>query len=335
MAEPTARAARRRGARLLAASLALLAVVAAIAALAPGGRAPRAGAAGPPGPARAASAAVPEADGERALALVETLCAFGPRAPGTPGHEKALAFLSARLRATADAVRIDPFAIQAPGGVVVRATNLVAQFRPELADRILVGAHWDTRPRADRDPDPARREEPIVGANDGGSGTALLLALAEAMEKTPPPVGVDLVLFDAEDWGREGDLANYCLGSRRFAASLGSAALPRAALVIDMVGDADLAIRKESVSSTAAPGLVESLWRIARDEGADAFLHERAVQIFDDHVPLIQAGIPAALLIDLEYDAWHTHADLPDKLSAASLAQVGRVVFAWVYSGAP
>jgi Zn-dependent M28 family amino/carboxypeptidase len=294
---------------------------------------------GAPAPAPAGNAArapsPPRADGARALALVESLCAFGPRAPGTPGHATARAFLEVRLAAAGGEVRVDAFSIRSPEGVSVAAANIVARFRPEIADRVLVGAHWDTRPRADRDPRAERRGEPILGANDGGSGAALLLLLADAMRAAPPPVGVDLVLFDAEDWGREGDLANYCLGSSRYSAALDPAALPRAAVVVDMVGDRDLAIRKEANSRSVAPGLVDALWRIAGEVGADAFLDEPGFAIYDDHVPLIRAGILAALLIDLDYGAWHTHADRPDRVSARSLEQVGNVLFAWIYRGAP
>ncbi len=286
-------------------------------------------------PARPAVSGVPRADGARAFALVESLCAFGPRAPGTPGHERAKAFLHARLRAAAPDVRVDGFTVVREGGGLVAAANLVARFRPELEDRVIVAAHWDTRPRADRDPDPARRAEPIVGANDGGSGTALLLLLAEAMASSPPPVGVDLVLFDAEDWGREGDLGKYCLGSRHYASSLLGGPLPRAGLVVDMVGDESPAIRRERASLSAAPRLVDSIWRIAREVGADAFLDELGTVVYDDHVPLIQAGIPTILLIDLDDPHWHTHADLPDKVRPGSLQQVGDVLFTWIYRGAP
>ncbi len=286
-------------------------------------------------PAPAAVAGVPRVDGARAFALVESLCAFGPRAPGTPGHDRAKTFLHDRLRAASPDVRVDGFTIAREGGGLVAAANLVARFRPELEDRVVVAAHWDTRPRADRDPDPDRRAEPIVGANDGGSGTALLLLLAEAMASSPPPVGVDLVLFDAEDWGREGDLGQYCLGSRHYASALRGGPLPRAGLVVDMVGDASPAIRRERASLSSAPRLVESIWRIAREVGADAFLDEDGTLVYDDHVPLIQAGIPTVLLIDLDYPFWHTRADLPDKVRPGSLQQVGDVLFAWVYRGAP
>jgi hypothetical protein len=275
------------------------------------------------------------ADGGRALALVESLCAFGPRAPGTEGHDRALAFLGRRLRATGAAVLEQRFTIRDQAGRPVAATNLVARFRPDLADRVIVGAHWDTRPRADRDPDPARRSAPILGANDGGSGTALLLLLAEAMAASPAPIGVDLILFDAEDWGLEGDIAQYSLGARYYAGLLAGQPRARAGIIVDMVGDEDLAIRREQSSVSAAPRIAESIWGIAREVGADAFLDEDVPLIYDDHLPLIQAGIPTLLLIDLDYPHWHTHSDLLDKVSARSLEQVGQVLFTWIYRGAP
>lgn len=285
--------------------------------------------------ARPSAAGVPRFDGARAFALVESLCAFGPRAPGTAGHDAAAEFLKRRLRAAGGEPLVQGFSVTDERGRPVAAANVVARFRPEQGDRILVGAHWDTRPRADRDARPDRRAEPIIGANDGGSGTALLLHIAEVMAASPPPIGVDLVLFDAEDWGEEGNLREYCLGSRHYASEIRRTPLPRAGLIVDMVGDADLTIRKESSSVAAAPQIVESIWAIAAEKGADVFLDEEGSAIFDDHVPLIQAGIPTLLLIDLDYPHWHTHDDLPDKMSAENLGQVGDVVLTWIYRAAP
>jgi hypothetical protein len=287
------------------------------------------------GAAAPAAAVAPSPDGERMFALVESLAAFGPRAPGTPGHAAARPFIERTAAAAGAAVTSQGFGVRERAGSWHRGFNIVARVRPDLSDRVLVGAHWDTRPRAERDPDPSRRGEPIVGANDGGSGTAILLHLAELFHAAPPPVGVDLVFFDAEDWGHEGDLANYCLGSRHYAGALDPSDRPRAAVVVDLVGDADLGIWRERRSNAFARDLVDRLWGIAAEVGAASFFDEPRHDVFDDHIPLLQAGIPAALIIDMDYAAWHTHADLPDKVSPASLEEVATVVATWIYRGAP
>lgn len=275
------------------------------------------------------SCGAPEFDGEAAFTLIETQCSFGPRNPGGPGHEAMLEWLVATLRSRADAVSVQRFVVAAPAGNV-ELTNVIASFRPDERERVLLCAHWDTRAVAERDPDPAKRETPIAGANDGASGVAVLLELARVMAARGPAVGVDLVFFDGEDGGDGGGLGEWCLGSSYYAAHLGEYS-PRYAVVIDMVGDADLGIPKEPNSLSAAPGVVERVWEAARAVGAESFGERSGPAMYDDHVPLIRGGIPAIVVIDPHYRYWHTVEDTPDKCSASSLAEVGAVVVRLVY----
>jgi Zn-dependent M28 family amino/carboxypeptidase len=254
---------------------------------------------------------------------------MGPRAPGSPGHEAAERWLIDSLRGLADDVAVQRFSL-APGGREVGMCNIIASFRPEERRRVLLATHWDTRAVADLDPDPSRRGDPILGANDGASGVAVLLELATLMNERPPRVGVDIVLFDGEDGGGAGGLGGWCLGSRHYAERLG-AYCPRLAVVVDMVGDSDLSVPVEPNSLSGAPEAVAEVWQEAKRAGAAAFEDRPGRAMFDDHIPLLRAGLPAVLVIDAEYAVWHTHGDTPERCSPRSLEQVGRVLVGLVY----
>jgi Zn-dependent M28 family amino/carboxypeptidase len=257
--------------------------------------------------------------------------------PGTPGHQEILEWIAteaARLGGRIERQSVVDTTLGRP----LALTNVIARFGPTGGRRVALLAHWDTRPHADQDPDPARRDDPVPGANDGASGVAVLLEVAELMKRTPPPVGVDLVFLDGEDQGRAGVAREYCLGARAYAAEFSSPARrnerPIAAFVFDMVGDRDLGIYPEQQSAERAANLVALVLDAARATGASHFGSEPRFQLTDDHEPLLEAGIPAVDIIDFEYDAWHTHRDLPDQVSAASLAEVARVA-AWLVYRSP
>jgi hypothetical protein len=265
----------------------------------------------------------PTVDGARAFARVERQVAFGPRIPGTPGHRAMQEWLVSELQRLGGRVEQQSFRDSLPGRRL-DLTNVIARFGPEGGRRIALCAHYDTRPWCDQDPDPARRDQPLPGANDGGSGVAVLLEVAEHLAQEPPLVGVDLVFFDGEDQGAAHEPEGYSLGARGYARRIG-AERPAAAFVFDMVGDRDLAIWTEMYSLEKASSLVGLIAEAAKATGATHFHRQPLHRVIDDHLPLQAAGIPAADVIDFDYPAWHTHDDTPDQVSAESLAEVSRV----------
>jgi Zn-dependent M28 family amino/carboxypeptidase len=191
----------------------------------------------------------------------------------------------------------------------------------------IIGAHYDTRPAADNDPDPARRAEPVPGANDGGSGVGVLLELARSLNRERLRHEVWLAFFDAEDNGNL-DGWPFSVGSSYMAQSL--QVEPQFVIVVDMVGDSDQQLYKERNST---PELVEQLWQLAAQMGYEAyFIDEYKWSITDDHTPFLARGIPAVDIIDFDYPYWHTVEDTPDKVSAEALERVGRVVQAYLES---
>jgi glutaminyl-peptide cyclotransferase len=216
-------------------------------------------------------------------------------------------------------------------GQTLNLTNIIASYNPGSTRRILLCAHWDSRPRCDQDPDTTLARLPVLGANDGASGTAVLLEMGRLFKKSPPPIGVDIVLFDGEDYGLKDEEKGWFLGSTYFARNL-NGYRPRLAILLDMIGDKDLKIYREAISQKYAGDLNDYIWGIAREIAAPAFVDSVKHVVSDDHVPLLSAGIKAADIIDFDYPWWHTHLDSPDKCSPQSLAEVGRVLVAAIYN---
>ena len=276
-------------------------------------------------------APVDAVDPERAFGYLTAQCDLGPRDPGSAGHAACLEYLVAELQALCDTVELMHFQpVDSRGNRVPPLTNIVARIVPEEERRYLFCAHWDTRPRADRDPDPARRAEPIIGANDGASGVAVLLELANILHANRPPVGVDLVLFDGEDYGEEGRIQDYMLGSREYARQRWQER-PVLGVLVDMVGDRDLRLPIEQNSVEAAPELVDLVWSVAETLGEAAFVRRAGYRVFDDHLPLIEVGWPVIDVIDFDYPYWHTHDDTPEHCSPRSLGTVARVLVGVIY----
>jgi glutaminyl-peptide cyclotransferase len=270
-----------------------------------------------------------EFDGRRAMQDVETQMAFGPRIPNSDGARSCGDWIIGRLQATADSVEIQTFDHVTARGDTLHLRNIIAHYRPRVGDRVLYLAHWDTRPHADRDPDPAKRDRPMPGADDGASEVAVLLGVADALKRTPPALGVDLLFVDGEDYGDFDAGADVLIGSRYYAAHLAPGARPLFAVLFDMVGDKDLELSPERYSVDRAPEVVERVWSTARDLGYRHYFPETVIgPITDDHVPLLDAGIHAIDVIDLDYPYWHTTEDTADKLSERSLQVVGDVAVA-------
>jgi hypothetical protein len=259
--------------------------------------------------------------------------AFGPRDPGSQGHQKCLVWLEGELKKYTAKVERQPFmGREGLSGRSVPLTNLIAYFPGKIPtqDRVLLCAHWDTRPWADLDPDPLNRKKPILGANDGASGVAVLLEIARCLALKQADVSVEIVLFDGEDLGRQKHLEEYLQGSQEYARNL-KLPLPQAGLLLDMVGDKDLHITQEQYSLYHARTLVQQVFAVAARLNLPAFDPYPGDPVYDDHIPLLEAGIPVVNLIDFNYPYWHTLQDTPENCSEQSLDAVGKVVLEWVY----
>lgn len=278
----------------------------------------------------------PPFPGDRAYELLLQQVEFGPRVPGQPGHAQQLAWMKEWLSARADTLVEQAFTQVTTRGDTLRLTNLLARFNPGHRDRVLLLAHWDTRPRADQSRVPEERSLPVPGANDGASGTAVLLVLADLFREQAPPIGVDLLFVDGEDYGP--DTVDMFLGARYFAANQPAGYPPLYGVLIDMVGDADLRLPQEGYSQEHAPEVVSRVWNLARELGyGGVFVERPGGYVTDDHVPLNEAGIRTIDVIDFDYGPnngyWHTLQDVPAHTSAASLDIVGEVLAELVYRG--
>jgi len=258
-------------------------------------------------------------DGGAAFALAEQQMRFGARVPGSEAHARAGAWIADTLEASGWHVEVESAEYQ---GVVL--SNIVGKLGDSAAGPIVLGAHYDTRPKADRDP--LNPDWPVPGANDGASGVAVLLELARVLPSQLTGQEIWLVFFDGEDSGGI-DGWEWSAGALAFAAALDK--VPEAVVVVDMVGDSDLQLPREGNSD---PLLAGQIWSVARQQGATAFSDDVGPSIIDDHIPFLNLGIPAVDIIDIDYPYWHTTADTLDKISPTNLEQVGRVLQAWVLS---
>jgi glutaminyl-peptide cyclotransferase len=276
-------------------------------------------------------------DGDRAYGYLKQICELGPRPAGTAANTKQRNLVAEHFKKMGAVVREQPFSDQDPvSGAPVAMANLIGSWFPDRPDRVVIGVHYDTRPFPDRDPDPAKRRAPFIGANDGASGVALLMEMAHHMSESATPWGVDLVLFDGEELVYD-QVGEYFLGSKEFARAYnaerqGGKNKKRYVygLVLDMIGDKDLSIEQEQFSLTLAPKLVRDVWGVAQKLKAKGFRNRAGQSISDDHLALNDVGIPTIDIIDFDYRYWHTAGDLPEQCSGASLAEVGRVVTAWL-----
>jgi len=277
-------------------------------------------------------------NGTRAYEYLQAICDLGPRISGSPAMSKQQELLTAHFEKLGAKVTRQPFRIRHPvDGSAVEMANLIVEWHPEKKQRLLVGAHYDTRPHPDQDPVDPRGT--FLGANDGASGVALLMELGESVKDLDGKLGVDFVLFDGEEFIFN-DRDPYFLGSTHFAeeyaARRGGPAY-QAGVVLDMAGDKDLEIYQEgnSLDWPASRSVVNSIWATAKKLGVREFVPRLGPTVNDDHLPLCRkAKIPTCDVIDFEYPYWHTRGDTPDKCSALSLAKVGWVIDQWLKKSA-
>jgi glutaminyl-peptide cyclotransferase len=255
--------------------------------------------------------------GERALTLVEEQLAFGDRTPGSEAHQMEGDWIIQRLNDQGWRVEEQTFSYRAFQG-----RNIIGKGGQDGGEWIVLGAHYDTRPIADRDED--NPLAPVPGANDGGSGVAVLLELARVLQTEGLTRNIWLVFFDLEDSGGI-DGMEWIVGSTFFANHLEN--YPDEVIIVDMVGDADLQLYYEMNSD---PDLSKEIWDVAKELGYDSFIPIGKHSMIDDHTPFVRLGIPAVDIIDFDYPYWHTTQDTPDKVSSESLEQVGRTLQQWL-----
>ena len=274
---------------------------------------------------------VREFDGQSAFHYLETQVAFGPRVPGTEAHRRMDAWLDSLLRQRADTLVVQRWKHVTVKGDTLPMVNFLARYRPAAEKRILLVAHWDSRPHADG-PNSRDSTVPVPGANDGGSGVAVLLGVTDVLERTPPGMGVDLLFVDGEDYGDFTDTAqDVLIGSKYYAANQPPGSGPIYAVLFDLVADKELQIYQEGNSLVGAPEVVDLVWDTAKELGlGGTFIDSPRHTLIDDHLELQKAGIRAIDVVDFDYPYWHTPEDTIDKVSAQSLQIVGDLAVALI-----
>lgn len=288
-----------------------------------------------------------EFDADSAYAYVARQVDFGPRVPGSEAHGRCVEWMRGMLAdAGADTVVEQRGAMTAFDGSRVPVRNLFARFNSGAGRRVLLAAHYDSRPWADEDPDEANRTKPVPGANDGASGVGVLLELARLMGQQPPEVGVDILLVDAEDGGKSSGLENneesWCLGTQYFTAHspYGAGERPVYGIVLDMVGGRDARFYREYISEQMAPAVNNKVWgTAARSTFASRFPNQVSGSLIDDHLFLNRAGIPSIDIVECNNrvtgsfpPAWHTVRDDMSGIDRTTLKAVGQTVADVVYS---
>lgn len=267
-------------------------------------------------------------DQTRSFADLKTQVAFGPRYSGSEGYPKMVDWLVKTLTESSGVPAKKQEFTAKPGGKTLPMSNVYAHINPEAKTQILLCAHFDTRPTADEEIDPAKQKQAIPGANDGASGVAALLELARVLKAKPPTCGIQIVFFDGEDYG-PGEAEMY-LGAKAWAKSL-PLPKPTYAILIDMIGDKSQQIYREQSSQSFAPEINDKVWNAASALNMSSFQNTVKYTISDDHIPLQAVGIKAIDLIDFDYGPWHTLDDTVEQCSAESLRTVGDVLAKVIY----
>ena len=301
----------------------------------------------PAAPPLKPSVEAPKFDRDTAFSFVEKQVAFGPRLPNTDGHLACKDWLVGQFEQYGLKVTEQPFQATAYTGTVLNGVNIMAQYNPSAGKRILLAAHWDTRHIADSDLSTERKDEPILGADDGGSGVGVLLEIARLLKANPTDIGVDLLLFDAEDHGdntgTEPEPETWCLGSQHWSNNIVPAGYkPKHAILLDMVGAHNTKFPKEGVSMRFAPQLVNKIWALGKELGYGRFFDDETTgMVTDDHffvntvanIPMIDIiGMPKPAGTNNSFGRhWHTHDDNMDVIDIRTLRAVGQTLTEMIY----
>lgn len=283
---------------------------------------------------------VPEFNADSAYSHVKKQTEFGPRVPNTEAHEKCSSWLFAKLMAYGWQVEQQEATLKAFDGTPLKSKNIYGRLNPTKNDRILLMAHYDTRPWADSDPDENKRKEPSDGANDGASGVGVLLEVARVLQNSNPDLGVDILFVDAEDWGNHDDEDSWALGANYFVNNPPkSFTPPREVVLLDMVGGKNARFAREYFSQSYAPSTVERVWNAAAAAGfSEYFPNTMGGGVTDDHLQFIRAGIPAIDIIEYNQESttgfnpvWHTSADNMQNIDKRTLKAVGQTLLQYIY----
>jgi glutaminyl-peptide cyclotransferase len=274
----------------------------------------------------------PQFDAELAWADLVKQCDYGPRTPGSAARDSVTYYLTRTLVKYGAEISLQRFDIDDPyGDRIIPMINVMASFYPDRETRVLLAAHYDSRPWADEEETDSLRALPVPGANDGASGVAVLLEIGRLLGRHDPgDIGVDLVFFDGEDYGKKEDLDWYCLGSKYFVATRPDYR-PACGILLDLVAGKESTIAKEGYSRTHAARVTDELFARAARMQLDFFEPIEAGPIYDDHLPFLKVGIEMVNLIGYQYPQWHTLRDVPENCSKERMAQVGRLVLDFLY----
>lgn len=287
-------------------------------------------------------------NGDSAFRHVAVQVDFGPRVPGSDAHNECAQYIIGTLqRYGMDTVYTQTFDAEAYTGDVLPLTNIIAKYNASAPRRLLLAAHWDTRPWGDHELAGEARELPIPGANDGGSGVGVLLEVARVLSETPAgaEVGVDFIFFDGEDYGKSAGWGNdedtWCLGSQHWAANspYAGGTKPEYAVVLDMVGGKNARFYREITSEEHAKNVLDKVWNVAKRSGmGKRFINSTTGRIIDDHEQINKAGIPAIVIIESNHPrthsfnpTWHTQSDNMSNLDRNTMKDVGQTVLNLIY----
>lgn len=286
---------------------------------------------------------------DSAMAYCQAQCDFGPRTMNSKAHDLCEEWIINKFKGFGLEVETQKADLTGWDGTKLHSTNIIARFNPQAERRILICAHWDSRPWADNDPDSTNWRKPVLAANDGASGVGVMLEVARLLQNdTTLAIGVDLVCFDAEDYGtpqwaekNEDSENTWALGAQYWAKNLPEGYKPQFGILLDMVGGQGAKIYQEQLSLRYAASIVDKVWSAARHAGySSVFVNEVGGQITDDHVPVNMAGIPTVDVIPFYPDCrqssfgptWHTINDDMEHLDANTLKAVGQTLIQVIYS---
>ena len=281
-------------------------------------------------------------DADSAYAFCQTQCDFGPRTMNSEAHEQCGQWIARKFQDYGLQVTEQRTTVKGFDGTPLLANNIIASYKPELSDRILICAHWDSRPWADNDPDESKHQEPVMAANDGASGVAVMLEIARLLSDSTLNMGVDFICFDAEDWGDHGDSDSWCLGSQHWARNPHKPNYKaRFGILLDMVGGQQARFYREYYSIKYANSVIDRVWRAAATAGYSGyFIQDESGAITDDHLPVNEvAHIPCIDIITYYPNSdssfgptWHTVSDDMQHIDKNTLKAVGQTLVQVIYN---